>query len=88
MSAAGREGSHKDGGTEVWVLDPATGQRLSRYALQGTAISIEVTREASPRLIVARADSVVDVHDAKTGVLIHSLGNTVAFNPLTLSVVN
>lgn len=88
MNPSGREGSHKDGGTEVWVLDPATGERLSRHALQGTAISIEVTREASPRLIVARADSAVDVHDAKTGALIHSLGNTVAFNPLTLSVVN
>lgn len=88
MSPSGREGSHKDGGTEVWVLDPASGERLSRFALQSTAISIEVTRESSPRLIVARADSVVDVHDAKTGALIHSLGNSVAFNPLTLSVVN
>lgn len=88
MSPSGREGSHKDGGTEVWVLAPASGERLSRFALQSTAISIEVTRESSPRLIVARADSVVDVHDAKTGALIHSLGNSVAFNPLTLSVVN
>lgn len=88
MSPSGREGSHKDGGSEVWVLDPARGERIARFALNGTAISIEVTREASPRLIVARADSVVDVHDAQTGALIHSLGNTVAFNPLTLSVVN
>lgn len=88
MSPSGREGSHKDGGTEVWVLDPATGERLARLPLQGTAISIEITHEASPRLVVARADSVVDIHDAKTGALIHSLGNTVAFNPLTLSVVN
>lgn len=88
MSPSGREGSHKDGGTEVWVFDPATGERLSRFALQGTGLSIEVTREASPRLIVARVDSVVEVYDAQTGALIHSLGNTVAFNPLTLSVVN
>lgn len=88
MNPSGREGSHKDGGSEVWVIDPAKGERLMRIKLQGTGISIEVTREASPRLIVARADSVVDVHDAQTGALIHSLGNTVAFNPLTLSVVN
>lgn len=47
-----------------------------------------MTREPSPRLIVARADSVIDVHDARTGALIHSLGNTVAFNPLTLSVID
>ena len=70
------------------MFDPATGERLSRFALQGTGLSIEVTREASPRLIVARVDSVVEVYDAQTGALIHSLGNTVAFNPLTLSVVN
>lgn len=88
MSPAGREGSHKDGGSEVWVLDPAKGERLSRIKLRATGISIEVTREASPRLIVARADSIVDVHDARTGALVHSLGNAVAFNPLTLSVVN
>lgn len=86
MSAEGREGSHKNGGNEVWVFDPAKGERLARFALKATGVSIEVTREASPRLIVARADSVVDVHDAQTGALVHSLGNTVAFNPLTLSV--
>ncbi len=88
MSPSGREGSHKSGGSEVWVLDPAKGERLARIKLQGVGISIEVTREASPRLIVARADSVVDVHDARTGALVHSLGNMVGFNPQTLSVVN
>ena len=88
MNPSGREGSHKDGGSEVWVLDPAKGERIARFALNGTGISIEVTREPSPRLIVARADSVIDVHDARTGALIHSLGNTVAFNPLTLSVID
>lgn len=87
MSPSGREGSHKDGGSEVWVLDPAKGERIARFPLQGTGLSIEVTREASPRLIVARTDSVVDVHDAQTGALIHSLGTSVAFNPMTLTAV-
>lgn len=88
MSPSGREGSHKAGGSEVWVLDPAKGERLSRIELQAVSISIEVTREPSPKLIVTRADSVVDVHDARTGALVHTLGNTVGFNPLTLSVAN
>ena len=88
MNPAGREGSHKDGGSEVWVLDPATKTRVARIPLKATGVSIEITREAVPRLIVARADSVIDVYDSATGAFVHSLGNAVAFNPLTLSVID
>jgi methylamine dehydrogenase heavy chain len=88
MSPSGREGSHKEGGSEVWVLDPATKARTARIALKGTGISIEVTREATPRLIVARADSVIDVYDAASGAFVHSLGTSVAFSPQTMSVID
>lgn len=88
MNPSGKEGSHKDGGTEVWVIDPATQTRTARFPLNGVGVSIEVTREASPKLIVARADLAIDVHDAGTGAFIHSLGTTTAFNPLTLSVID
>ena len=88
MNPAGREGSHKDGGSEVWVLDPAAKARVARFPLKGTGVSIDITREAVPRLIVARADSVIDVYDSATGAFVHSLGNAVAFNPLTLSVID
>jgi methylamine dehydrogenase heavy chain len=88
MNPAGREGSHKDGGSEVWVLDPATKARVARIPIKGTGVSIEITREAAPRLIVARADSVIDVYDTTTGAFVHSLGNTVAFNPQTLSTID
>jgi methylamine dehydrogenase heavy chain len=88
MSPSGREGSHKDGGTEVWVLDPAKQARIARIPLQGPAIAIEVTREAKPRLVAARVDAVVDVYDAESGAFQHTLGNTVAFNPQTLSVID
>ena len=88
MSPSGREGSHKDGGTEVWVLDPAKQVRVARIPLKGPAISIEVTREAKPRLVAARVDAVVDVYDAESGTFQHTLGNSVAFNPQTLSVID
>ena len=88
MNPSGREGSHKDGGTEVWVIDPVTQARTMRFPLKGVGISIEVTREAAPRLIVAKADTAIDVHDAATGAFIHSLGTSTAFSPQTLSVID
>ena len=81
MSPAGKEGSHKDGGTEVWVVDPATGLRTQRIALPNGATSITVTREAVPHLIAMRMDGPIDVIDAASGKVVHSLGARVAFNP-------
>jgi methylamine dehydrogenase heavy chain len=88
MSPSGREGSHKDGGTEVWVIDPTKKVRVARIPLKGVGSAIEVTREAEPRLIVARIDAVIDVYDATNARFLHSLGTSVAFNPQTLSVIN
>lgn len=81
MSPAGKEGSHKDGGSEVWVIDPASGQRTQRISLPNGATSIVVTNEAAPRLVAMRMDGPVDIIDAATGKLVHSLGLTVAANP-------
>ncbi|NWK98962.1 amine dehydrogenase [Sphingobium lactosutens] len=86
MSPNGKEGSHKDGGTEVWVVDPVKKARLSRIALKGQGLAIAVTREDAPQLIVARADGVVDVHDAATGAFVRTLGATVAANPIVITV--
>lgn len=87
MTPFGREGSHKDASTEVWVLDPASKSRLARIPMKGPSVSIEVTREASPKLVVARADSVIDIYDATSGAFVRTLGNHVAFNPLTISAM-
>lgn len=85
MSPNGREGSHKDGGTQVWVIDPAANRQVRRIDLGGVGFSIGVTREAEPRLIVARPDASIDVFDAGTGKLVHGLGATVAFNPIVIT---
>jgi methylamine dehydrogenase heavy chain len=87
MSPNGREGSHKDGGTEVWVVDPVAGKQLRRISLGGLASSITVTREASPSLIVARPDGQIDVFAAEDGALRQRLGATAAFNPTVLTAV-
>lgn len=84
MTPHGREGSHKDGGTEVWVVDPVANKRLRRIDIAGVGSSITVTREAAPQLVVARPDGNLDVFDATSGALVRRLGATAAFNPLIL----
>lgn len=86
MSPNGKEGSHKDGGTEVWVVDPVKKARLSRITLRGQGLAIAVTHEDAPQLIVARADGVIDVHDAASGAFVRTLGATVAANPIVITV--
>jgi methylamine dehydrogenase heavy chain len=77
----GGEGTHKDGGTEIWVFDLATHQRLARWPVHasglGKAIAVQVSQDAAPLLFVAgdkapnsaRAD--LAVLDALTGQLKH-----------------
>lgn len=87
MNDWGSEGSHKDGGTEVWVMDINSGERINRIPLESHGFSIEVTKEAKPRLVVAGHDSVVNIYDATTGAFQHSLGTRVGANPVVMTPV-
>ena len=87
MNPAGREGSHKDGGTEVWVFDPVKHTRLSRIVLRAQSTALAVTHEYVPHLVLTRADGVVDIYDAGTGVFVRTLGATVAYNPIVITPV-
>ena len=87
MSPYGKEGSHKDGGSEVWVVDPASGKRVQRIALQGQSGSIAVTNEATPHLVAVRATGDIDIYDAGSGAFVRSLGATVAFSPIMVTPV-
>src|SRR5215472_5623991 len=53
----GGEGTHKDGGTEIWVFDTASHRRLARWPLQGHALSkviaIQVSQDVAPLLFAA-----------------------------------
>ena len=87
MNPAGREGSHKDGGTEVWVFDPVKKVRLARIPLKAQSIAVAVTREDVPHLVLSRADGVIDIYDAAGGAFVRTLGATVAFNPIVITPV-
>ncbi len=67
MHPDGKEGSHKDGGPEVWVYDVAKQMRVQRMVLKTWGISIEATRGKKPLLLVTNAEMSVDVYDAQAG---------------------
>lgn len=54
LAQSGGYDEHEDSGTEVWVFDPATGERVRRIELVNGASGIVVTGGASP-LVVASA---------------------------------
>lgn len=84
MNPAGKEGSHKDGGSEVWVVDPAKKQRVARIPLQNPAVSVEVTAQSVPLLVASRADGSLDVYDGTTGAFQRTLANVV-HDPMTMT---
>lgn len=86
MSPYGKEGTHKDGGTEVWVVDPAKKARTLRIPLKGQTLAIAVTKETTPHLVAAQASGEIDVYDAASGAFVRSLGATVAANPILIQV--
>lgn len=73
MNPEGREGTHKDGGSEVWVAD--TGQRkvIRKIALRAPALSIEVTQGSKPLLVAAQPGGDLQVYDATTGTYMHTI---------------
>ena len=85
MDPNGRDGSHKNGGSEVWVMDSVKRVLLQRIPLSTPGVSIEATQQAQPRLVVARADGSLDVYDATSGKLERTLGGAITFNPMTMS---
>jgi methylamine dehydrogenase heavy chain len=87
MNPNGREGGHKDGGNEVWVIDPVKKARVLRIALQTPGVSIEATRQASPLLVLARPDGALDVYNATTGSFVRSLGGGITISPMSMSAI-
>jgi methylamine dehydrogenase heavy chain len=79
----GGEGSHKEGGTEIWVFDMKTHQRVARWPLAAKKLShvlaVQVSQDDAPLLFAATDRSDVAVFDALTGRLRHiekQLGQT------------
>ncbi len=87
MNPRSYDGSHKDGGAEVWVYDVKARTRIQRIKLKHWGVSIEVTRGDIPYLVVTNADMLLDVYDADSGELVRTIGGGVAETPLVLHAV-
>tara|TARA_R110000772_G_scaffold158787_1_gene269909 strand:- start:2842 stop:3993 length:1152 start_codon:yes stop_codon:yes gene_type:complete len=88
MHKDGVNGSHKDGGTQVWVYDTKQHKKIQEIPLETHGISLEVTKSEKPLLAVTNADMMIDVYEPKSADLLRtlSIGGTNA-NPFTLTAV-
>jgi methylamine dehydrogenase heavy chain len=70
----GGEGSHKDGGTEIWVFDVASHRRLARWPVHPAGLApvlvVQVSQDRTP-LLFAATDTDLAVFDALDGRLRH-----------------
>jgi methylamine dehydrogenase heavy chain len=73
---AGGEGSHKTGGSQIWVTDTVTHKRLARWpvdeARYGGVFCVLATQDEHPLLFAATEKSSLLVFDAMTGKLLHA----------------
>ena len=73
MHPDGEEGSHKNGGSEVWVFDVAAKQRLARIPLPNWGVSIAVNNAENPLLVVTNGKLALETYDAGSGEFIKTL---------------
>lgn len=75
MNPEGGEGSHKDGGAEVWQYDLAKGKRLQRLELKNWGVSLGTTGKGDGRLLmVTNAEMAIDVYRLEDFSFVHTLG--------------
>ena len=79
----GGQGSHKAGGSQIWVYDALTHRRVARWpvdvAKYGAAFCVLATQDEHPLLFAATERSALLVMDGMTGRLLHveaKLGQT------------
>jgi methylamine dehydrogenase heavy chain len=84
MHPDGRDGSHSGGGSQVWVFDAATHERVQRLALKSWGLSLGIGGGAEPWLLVTTPEMTVEVYDAKDGRLLRTIGKIGQETPLYL----
>ncbi len=73
MHPEGEEGSHKNGGSEVWVFDVAAKQRVARIPLPNWGVSIAVNNAEHPLLVVTNGNLALETYAAGSGEFIKTL---------------
>jgi methylamine dehydrogenase heavy chain len=72
--------SHKDPGTDVWVYDLATKQRVQKIALAEIATSIAVSPDDAPLLYAAFLGApALQVYDARSGAKLRAIANAASW---------
>ncbi len=84
MQADGKDGSHKDGGTEVWVFQPESGTLKRRIKLDTAGGSIAVTRSNPSYLVVTNAAMFLDVYAAGSGKFLRTITVGDAATPIVV----
>jgi len=75
MQPDGAEGTHKNGGSEVWVFDLKKQQRTGRFTLKNWGLSLGVSGRGESRLLaVTNAEMKVDIYRLPGGEFVHTLG--------------
>ena len=88
MNPEGGEGTHKDGGGEVWVYDLEQKQRIQRIELANWGLSLGTSGSGDDRLLlVTNVDMGIDVYKLTSGEFVHTL-NTGAATPFVLHGAN
>lgn len=71
----GGEGTHKDGGTELWVYDLASHHRVARWPLKAAGlkpvVAVEVSQDAAPVVFAATDAADLAIIDAGSGHIRH-----------------
>lgn len=63
----GKDGSHKDPGSEIWVYDAKTKSRIQRIRARTPVVSLLTSRDDQPLLYALGADGHVHIYDARRG---------------------
>ncbi|MDE0511004.1 MAG: amine dehydrogenase large subunit [Gammaproteobacteria bacterium] len=84
MHPDGEDGSHKGGGTEVWVFDVDAKKRVGRIVLKEWGVSIEVTQGEHPYLAVVNGNMDMDVYSADSGEWLRFIGGRAFETPFIL----
>ena len=75
MHENGREGSHDDPGSEIWVFDTGKKTRVNRIPLTLPAIAFDITAGDSPRVVTTNVEMNLEVYDAISGKHVNTIAD-------------
>ena len=88
MHPDGKDGTHKNGGGEVWVYDVKSKKRVRKIALKNWGISLGMTGGDGRQIMtVVNADLGIDIYDAKTGDYLNAIAASLS-TPFLIEGVN